>query len=155
MDKIASFGLTTYWDINKGEARNVMQEDLNKKFQFFKSLNEINQMTNGTQEFVSQVKKELFTENIYVYTTKGEVIELPIGSIPIDFAYKIHTEVGNMMVGAVVNDKYVPLDYILQNKDRVRIITDTLAYGPKPEWIDKVQTTTAKRKIKEFCGKVS
>jgi GTP diphosphokinase / guanosine-3',5'-bis(diphosphate) 3'-diphosphatase len=150
MDKIASFGLTAYWDINKGLASSTMQEDLKTKFQFFKSLSEINSMTSDNIEFVNQVKKELFNKNIYVYTPKGDTIELPFGSTPIDFAYRIHSDVGNTMVGAIVNDKYVPIDYQLQNKDRIKIITDKLAYGPKSEWFDKAHTSLAKRKIKEF-----
>ena len=87
------------------------------------------------------------------YTTKGEIIELPKGATPIDFAYKIHTDIGNTMVGAFVNDAYVPIDYILQNKDRVRIVTDELSYGPREDWIEKVKTSHAKRKIKEFNKK--
>lgn len=150
MDQIASFGLSAYWNINKGNAREVMQEDLKNKYQFFKSLVEINHVFADNQEFVRQVKSELFADKIYVYTTKGDIIELPKGSTAIDFAYKIHSDIGNTMVGAVVNDKSVDVDYVLQNKDRVRIITDDLSYGPREEWIDKVKTTKAKRKIREF-----
>ena len=153
MDKVASFGLTAYWDAQKGNARNVMQNDLKEKFQFFKSLTEINAMFGDNQEFVSQVKIELFSDRIYVYTTKGDIIELPKGATPIDFAYKIHTDIGNTMVGAFVNDEYVPVDYSLKNKDRVRIITDDLAFGPREDWLEKAQTTYAKRKIKEFNRK--
>ena len=153
MDKVASFGLTAYWDINKGEARNVMQKDLKDKYQFFKSLVEINSVFADNQEFVSQVKRELFTDKVYVYTPKGEIVELPKGSTAIDFAYKIHSNIGNTMVSAVVNDKSVDADYVLQNKDRVRIITDILSYGPREEWLDKVRTTKAKRKIREFREK--
>ena len=150
MDKVASFGLTAYWDINKGNARSVMQEDLKNKYQFFKSLIEINKMFADNQEFVSQVKKELFTDKIYVYTTKGDIIELPKGATVIDFAYRIHTSLGNKMIGAIVNDMEVRPDYVLHNKDRVRVITDDLAKGPVEEWLDVAKTTRAQRKIKEF-----
>ena len=153
MDNIASFGLTAYWDINKGNARNVMQSDLREKYQFFKSLTEINAMFGDNQKFVNQVKSELFADKVYVYTTKGDIIELPKGSTAIDFAYKIHTDIGNTMVGAIVNDEYVGVDYVLHNKDRLRIITDDLAFGPREDWIDKAQTTYAKRKIREFNRK--
>ena len=153
MDKVASFGLTAYWDVEKGKARDVMQKDLRAKFQFFKSLTEINSMFGDNQEFVKQVKIELFSDRIYVYTTKGDIIELPKGATPIDFAYKIHTDVGNTMVGVFVNDEYVPVDYTLNNKDRVRIVTDDLSYGPREDWVNKAQTTYAKRKIKEFNKK--
>jgi len=153
MDKIASFGLLAYWDIEKGNARDIMQENLKNKYQFFESLVEINKVFADNQEFVWQVKTELFADKIYVYTTKGEIIELPKGSTAIDFAYKIHSDIGNTMTSAVVNDKMVDPDYILHNKDRVRIITDIMSYGPREEWIDKVQTTKAKRKIREFNKK--
>ena len=150
MDQVASFGLTAYWDFLKGDARNVMQEDLKEKYQFFKSLVEINSMFGDNQQFVNQVKSELFSDKVYVYTTRGDIIELPKGSTVIDFAYKIHTDIGNTMVGAYVNDEFVPVDYELKNKDRVRVITDNLSFGPRVEWIDKAHTSLAKRKIKEF-----
>ena len=153
MDKIASFGLTAYWDNEKGNARNIMQKDLKEKYQFFKSLVELNSIFGDNQQFVTQVKNELFADKVYVYSTKGDIIELPKGSTTIDFAYKIHTDVGNTMIGAFVNDEYVPVDYVLKNKDRVRIVTDELSYGPRIDWIDKTQTSLAKRKIKEFNGR--
>ena len=150
MDNVASFGLTAYWDIERGNARNVMQEELKNKYQFFKSLVEINSMFGDNQEFVQQVKNELFSDKVYVYTTKGDIIELPKGSTPIDFAYKIHTDIGNTMVGVFVNDEYVPVDYILRNKDRVRIVTDDLSFGPRDDWEEKAHTSYARKKIKEF-----
>ena len=150
MDKIASFGLTAYWDISKGNARDIMQEDLKNKYQFFKSLIEINHVFSDNQEFVRQVKSELFSDRIYVYTTKGDIIELPKGSTIIDFAYSIGPDIGNTMVSAIVNDRIVEPDYVLKNKDRVRIITDILSYGPREDWLDKVVTTQAKRLIREF-----
>ena len=150
MDKVASFGLTAYWDLKKGKARDVMQDDLKQKFQFFKSLTEINSIFGDNQQFVSQVKSELFTDKVYVYTTRGDIIELPKGATLIDFAYLADRKTADTMVGAFVNDELVSVDYILKNKDRVRIITDELSFGPKDDWIDKVQTSLAKRKIKEF-----
>lgn len=150
MDKIASFGLTAYWELEQKNARRIMQNDLKNKYQFFKSLVEINTMFGDNQEFVRQVKMELFQDRIYVYTPKGEIIELPKGATPIDFAYKVHPNLGNTMVGAFVNEKYVPIDCPLQNKDRVKIITDELSFGPREDWIKKAQTTYARRIIKEF-----
>ena len=153
MDKIASFGLTAYWDIEKGKARDVMQDDLKQKYQFFKSLIEINSIFGDNQQFVNQVKNELFANKIYVYTTKGDIIELPIGSTIIDYAYKLDTDIGNTMVGAFVNDEYITVDYVLHNKDRVRIITNELSYGPREEWLDIAKTSLAKSKIKKFNRK--
>ena len=150
MDKIASFGLTAYWKLEQKNARRIMQNDLKDKYQFFKSLVEINTMFGDNQEFVRQVKMELFSDRIYVYTPKGEIIELPKGATPIDFAYKVHPNLGNTMVGAFVNEEYVPIDCPLSNKDRVKIITDELSFGPREDWIKKAQTTYARRIIKEF-----
>lgn len=153
MDKVASFGLSTYWDIEKGNAREVMQKDLKDKYQFFNSLVEMDKVFGDNKEFVSQVKKELFADKIYVYTSKGEIIELPVGATPIDFAYKIHTDIGNTMVAAIVNDEYVDVTTPLKNKDRVRIITDDLSFGPREDWEEKAVTTYAKRRIRDFCKK--
>lgn len=153
MDKVASFGLPTYWNISRLEAREKMQEDLRNKYQFYNSLLEINKAFGDNLEFVNQVKKELFSEKVYVYTVDGDAIELPKGSTPIDFAYHISSDLGNTMVQAVVNDKVVPVDYELKNKDRVRIITNSLSFGPRSEWLDKVKTTKAKRMILEFGNK--
>ena len=150
MDKVASFGLTSYWDSHNVEAREKMQQDLKEKYQFFTSLQEINNMFSDNKEFVYQVKSELFGSKVYVYTPKGDIIELPNGSTPVDYAYKIHTDIGNTMVYAIVNDKKVEDSYILKNKDRVRIITDDLSYGAREEWLDIVKTSHARRKIKEF-----
>lgn len=150
MDTIASFGLTAYWDKEKAKARDTMQCDLKEKYQFFKSLTEINAMFGDNQQFVNQVKSELFSDKVYVYTTKGDILEFPKGAKIIDFAYRIHTDIGNTMIAAKVNDEYVPIDYMLKNKDRVKIITDNLSFGPREDWIDKAYTTYAKRKIREF-----
>lgn len=150
MDNIASHGLTAYWDIAKGEARTKMQEDLKSKYQFFKSLIEINKVFGDNQEFVNQVKEELFKDKIYVYTTKGEIIELPKGSTAIDLAYKLGTDIGNTMVSAEINGEVVLPEQELHNKDRVRIITDIYSFGPRDSWLKLVKTTHARRKITEF-----
>ena len=153
MDKVASFGLTAYWDIEKGNARDIMQNELKRQYQFFKSLIDINQMFADNQEFVRQVKSELFSDKVYVYTAKGDLVELPKGSTIIDFAYMIHSDIGNTMTYAIVNDKRVEMNYILQNKDRVRVITDDLSCGPKEEWLDIAVTTRARKRIKEGLNK--
>jgi len=155
MDNIATYGLTAYWDINKGEARNVMQEDLGRKFQFYKSLNEMKLLGLDDKAFVDEAKKELFSKNIYVYTSKGDVIELPVGSNVIDFAFRIHTEVGNKMIGALVNGLEVPLTYVLKNNDRVFILTAEVTNTEVNHWLDQAHTSHAKRKIKEGINKTT
>ena len=150
MEKIAIYGLTSYWFKYKNNARINMQKDLENNFQFFKSIKELDSTILDNIEFVSLIKKELFSSNIYVYTTTGEVIELPNGSTVVDFAYKIHTDIGNSMVAAIVNNEAVSFDYVLENQDRVRIVTDSKAYVPKEEWLNYAKTTTARSKIREF-----
>lgn len=150
MERVAIFGLTSYWFKYKNSARIHMQKDLENNFQFFKEIKELDSTILDNIEFLSQVKKELFGSNIYVYTTEGDVIELPSGATVIDFAYKIHTDIGNSMVAAIVNNESVPIDYKLNNQDKVRIITDDKAYVPKEDWLDKVVTTSAKNKIMDF-----
>ena len=153
MDEVASFGLTSYWNQSKDDAREKMQHDLKEKYQFFKSLTEINTTFRDNQEFLTQIKRELFTDKIYVYTTKGDIIELPKGATPIDFAYRIHTDIGNSMIGAIVNDDKVSIYDELKNKDRVKIVTSNLSMGPGRDWEEKAKTTNAKRKIREFNKK--
>lgn len=150
MDKVASFGLTAYWEIRKGQARGEMQKELSEKFQFYKSLKQIDTMFVDNEAFVNQVKEELFNDKIYVYTPRGDIKELPKGSTVIDFAYSIHTAIGNSMIGAIVNNEEVPMDYQLKNKDRVKVLTDELSATSKEEWINTVKTTKARRKIKEY-----
>ncbi|MBQ8891906.1 MAG: bifunctional (p)ppGpp synthetase/guanosine-3',5'-bis(diphosphate) 3'-pyrophosphohydrolase [Bacilli bacterium] len=150
MEQVAIFGLTSYWFKYKNNARIHMQKDLENNFQFFKEIKELDSTILDNTEFLSQVKKELFGSNIYVYTTGGDVIELPSGATVIDFAYKIHTDIGNNMVAAIVNSEAVPFDYVLSNQDKVRIITDDKAYIPKFDWLDKVVTTSARNKIMDY-----
>ena len=150
MDKIAIYGLTSYWFKNRNLASVNMQNDLENKYQFFKSIEELDSSIVDNIEFVSQIKKELFSRNVYVRSMSGEVLELPIDATPIDYAYKIHTDLGNTMVAAIVNDEVVPFDYRLKSNDRVRIVTDNKAFVPKEDWLDKVVTTHAKREIMEY-----
>lgn len=150
MDKIDTYGLAAYWDIYNVGAYAQMEEDLKNHFQFFKSITELDAMTTNNRTFVNSVKKELFDETIHVYTTKGDIIELPSGSTPIDFAYKLSPSIGNNLSIAIVNDKEADIFRPLKNKDIVRIITDPSSHGPTLEWQEKAVTMRAKRLIKKF-----
>ena len=152
MDQISSYGLTAYWNIKKGNVREIMQENLKNSFQFYKPLQEIDKMAKNNKQFVRQMEKELLGEQIYIYTSNGNVIGLPLGSTPIDLAYRLNKKTGNNLKKVLVNDEEVPLDYHLESKDRVKIITEDTE-GPKKDWIEKVQTSYAKRKIKEYTEK--
>jgi len=146
MDDIANLGLPYYWD----KPNVIMNEELHDKFQFFKSLVEANQNANSTKEFMEEAKNDIFTNMIYVYTPLGEVLELPEGSTPIDFAYKIHSDVGNKMEMAIVNASVVSFDRRLKNNDIVKIITNDSVDGPKEEYLGMCRTNIAKRKINDF-----
>ena len=150
MERIAIYGLTSYWFKNRSFDKLEVQKDLEDNFQFFKSIKELDSSIADNIEFVNQIKTEIFGTNVYVRTTQGEVIELPVNATPIDFAYKIHTDIGNSMIAAIVNDEVVPFDYRLKSNDRVRIVTDSKAFVPKDDWLDKVVTTHAKREIAEY-----
>ncbi len=150
MERIATYGLTSFWFKNRKLAKDDMQKSLEKNFQFFKSIEELDSNIVDNIEFVKLIKRELFSDNVYVRTSRGEIIELPNSSTPIDFAYKIHSELGNTMIAAVVNDEIVPFDYKLQNNDRVRIITDGSVYIDRRPWLDYVVTTHARKKINDY-----
>ena len=152
MDRVASFGLATYWHIKGCDAREEMQKDLKEKCQFFKALSEINSVFDNNQDFVKQIKSELFSNRISVYTTGGSIIELPNGSTPIDFAYELGIEEGNHLVAAIVNDEYVPLNYQLKNNEIVEIKCNSLSNEPKLEWLYIAKTTQAKRLIKQYLA---
>ena len=98
-------------------------------------------------------RKILFNDSIYVYTPKGDVIELPKGATCVDFAYRVHTEVGDKMVGAIVNDSIVPFDYTLKTGDIIKVNTSKLSKGPNKDWLNYVTTSQAKNKIKAFYSK--
>lgn len=153
MDYLNVYGLTAYWREYYGLAPFKMQKDLKDKFQFFKSLDFLNNITENNEEYLTKIKTEVFTNNIYVYTSIGEVVELPQGATAIDYAYKIHSEIGNKIEKVIINGKSEDLNTILKNKDRVRIITsDNITVSEK--WLEFVITTYAKRKIKETINKM-
>ena len=155
MDRIATYGLTSYWFKNRRFAKNDMQKDLENNFQFFKSIEELDSSIVDNIEFVKLIKRELFSQNVYVRTTNGEIVELPIDSTPIDFAYKIHSDLGNSMIAAVINDQVVSFDYKLQNNDRVRIITDSSAFIDRSKWLNIAITTHAKKKIMDYLKEIN
>ena len=148
MDEVASFGLAALWNLNMENPRDKMQEELRLQSQVYKSLGDFNVMFKDNEEFVTQVKCELFSDKIYVYSSKGEIIELPKGANIIDFACRL--DVQNILVGAMVNNEVVSINYVLKNKDRVLLKTDINSYGSRENWLDIAQTSYAKRKIMEY-----
>lgn len=153
MDEVASYGLTRYWNNKDDSVRERMQTELYQKSGLMKTLDDIDTTFKDDHDFVNQIKSELFSENVYVYTPNGEVISLPLGSSAIDFAYKIHSDIADHLYKVYINDEEKSPFYILKNNDRVRIVTDKMIMGPDISWLDHVVTATAKRKIKEYHRK--
>ena len=153
MDKVAEYGFASHWSYKEHGVNKT--NDMEAKLKSFRTVIELNEQQVEGEEFVNTVKNELFSSNnIYVYTPKGDVFELPIGSTPIDFAYRVHTSVGHQMIGAIVNNNIVTLDYKLKDGDIVKINTNKNSKGPSKEWINIAYTTSAKNKIKAFFSKV-
>lgn len=154
MDEVAENGIASHWAYKEHrDASKLMQNTTEQKLQFFKSIIELNEDKMSTEDFVNSVKDEVLNNNIYCFTPKGDIIELPKGSTPVDFAYKVHTRIGETMVGAIVNNSIVPLDYELKNNDIVKINTSKSSNGPSQEWLKFVKSTQTKNKIRAFFSK--
>ena len=152
MDRIAENGIASHWSYKeKGSSKLAMQNDMEQKLQFFKSIMELKR--DNPENFEVSLDDDVLKTTIYVFTPMGDVIELPPGSTPIDFAYRVHTKVGDTMTGAIVNNKMVSLDYVLENNDVVKIITNSNK-GPNREWLEIAKTSQAKSKIKNYFNKI-
>ena len=147
MDEIAERGIASHWSY-KEQGKNLMK-GMEEKLQFFRSIMEIKESAEDIDTKMEELK-----DTVYVYTPKGDVIELPYGSTPIDFAYRVHSKVGDSMVGAIVNENIVPLDYVLQDNDVIKINTSNNSNGPSKSWLDIVYTSQAKNKIRSFFNKI-
>lgn len=155
MDEIAENGIAAHWSYkeNKGSNSNAnLTNTTEQKLQFFKSIIDLSHDKMTNEEFVNSVKDEVLNNNIYCFTPKGDVIEMPKGATPLDFAYRIHTKVGESTVGAIVNNNIVPLDYELQDNDIVKINTNKSS-TPSKEWLNMVKCSATKNKIKAFFTK--
>ena len=146
MDEVAERGIASHWSY-KEQGKNLMK-GMEEKLQFFRSIIDIDE---NSEEI--DTKMEDLKDTIYVYTPKGDVIELPNGATPIDFAYRVHSKVGDSMVGAIVNEQIVPLDYVLQDNDVVKINTNKTS-TPSKSWLDIAYTNQAKNKIRSYFNKI-
>lgn len=157
MDQIAEMGVAAHWSYKEGKKYNSVseQKEIENKLGWFHDLVTIMDETalEHPTEFMDQIKKDIFEANIYVMSPKGRIIELPNGSTPLDFAYRIHTEVGHQTVGALVNGVLVPLSTKLKTGDVVSMRTSKQSSGPSEDWIKIVKTATARNKIKAFLVK--
>lgn len=150
MDEIAEKGIASHWSYKEKGTKKV-QAIMEQKLEMFRSIIETNSDESDIN-FENTMNSDILGEFIYVYTPKGDVIELPKDSTPIDFAYKIHSDVGDKTVGAIVNDNMVPLSYNLKNNDIVKIITNNNS-TPNSDWLNIVKSAQAKAKIKSYFSK--
>lgn len=149
MHEVAEYGVAAHWAYKQGNFTGVEQTSSNEKLDMVREILELKDETQDAGEFMKNVKSEIFSDRVYVFTPKGEVYELPKGSVTLDFAYEIHTQVGSHAVGAKVNGKLVPLDYKLKNGDVIDIMTQSNA-SPSTDWIDMVKTSRARNKIRRY-----
>ena len=151
MHHVAEYGVAAHWAYKEGRVDKVEEDDtIKKQLDWFRDLVELQDAARDASEFMDFVKEDIFKDQVYVFTPNGDVIELPTGSCPIDFAYHIHSEIGNKTVGSKINGQIVPLDYKLRNGDIVEILTNPNSKGPSRDWLNFTATSKAKNRIKRF-----
>lgn len=148
MHQISEYGIAAHWKYKEG--RGTDQDGISSKLTWVGQMLELEKEYKDPKEFMESLKIDLFTNEVFVFTPKGEVINLPIGSTPIDFAYKIHSDIGNKCVGGKVDGRIVPLDFKLKNGNIVEILTSSNSNGPSRDWLKIVKSSQAKNKIKQW-----
>ena len=151
MDELAEHGIASHWSY-KEHGTKVVQNLMEQKLEIFRNTIDLAQNEESDELFIKSMESELLSKLIYVYTPKGDCLELPVGSTPIDFAYRVHSGVGDTTVGAIVNDTIVPLNYELHDGDIVKINTNSSS-KPNKDWLSFVKTSQAKNKIKAYFSK--
>lgn len=154
MDEIAEKGVAAHWAY-KENARTIAQEqrEIQDKLKWYETLSTYEDEVNDAQNLLEFVKEDIFNANVYVFTPQGDVLDLPPNSTPIDFAYRVHTDLGHRTIGAIVNGKIVPLTYHLKIGDVIEIKSNRNSFGPSEEWLNFVGTTQARHKIRQFFNK--
>ncbi|REE84338.1 GTP pyrophosphokinase [Paenibacillus taihuensis] len=151
MHRTSEFGIAAHWAYKEGGV--VPAGSFEDKMTLFREIIELQHEASDASEFVESLKMDFFSDLVFVFTPKGEVFELPAGAVPLDFAYRVHTEVGNRTIGSKVNGRIVPLDYKLKTGDIVEILTSKHSYGPSQDWIKIAQSSHARSKIKQWFKK--
>ena len=154
MDRVAELGIAAHWAYKEGSgySSEKEQKEIAQKLKWYKELGSILESSEGDDP-LDTLKDDLFSANVYVFTPTGDVYDFPSGAMPLDFAYRIHSEVGNRAIGAIVNGKIVPLSYKLQTGDVVEIKTSKSSTGPTEAWLKLVKTSHACNKIKTYINK--
>lgn len=151
MHQVAEYGIAAHWKYKETGTQNANTE-IDKKFTWLRKLVEFQQDVKDAQEYVDSVKLDLFRDEVFVFTPKGDVYDLPSGAIPLDFAYRIHTEVGHTCIGALINGKMMPIDTPLKSGDIIEILTSKNAH-PRLDWLNLVATNSAKSRIRAWFKK--
>lgn len=151
MHKNCEFGIASHWSYK--EKGKKIDPDMSNKINWIRQIVEWQKTIPSAREFINRVKEDIFSDEIFVFTPKGEIINLTVDATPIDFAYKIHTEIGNKCIGAKVNGKIVPLNYKLKTGDRIEILTSKTSPGPSRDWLKFVKSSSTKEKIRQFYRK--
>lgn len=147
MHRTAEYGIAAHWKYKEGIDEQTNYEE---KLNWLRQMLEWQQETNDPQEFMESLRIDLYADEVFVFTPKGEVVNLPTGSTPIDFAYRVHSAVGNKCVGAKINGRIVPLDTKVKSGDQVEILTSQSSVGPSRDWLKIVASSQAKSKIRKF-----
>lgn len=154
MHRTAEYGIAAHWKYKEGDNNGETKEkNFESKLVWLRDMLEFQKETADAEEFIEGFKIDLFTDEIFLFTPKGVVIDLPNGATPIDFAYRIHTDIGNKCVGAKVNGKIVPLDYKLKTGEIVEVLTSNNAKGPNIDWLNIAKSNQAKSKIRSWFKK--
>ncbi|TGY44491.1 bifunctional (p)ppGpp synthetase/guanosine-3',5'-bis(diphosphate) 3'-pyrophosphohydrolase [Clostridium sartagoforme] len=154
MHKTAEYGIAAHWKYKEGENQEEKENSFENKLAWLRDMLEWQKETSDAEEFIEGFKIDLFVDEIFVFTPKGVVINLPSGATPIDFAYRIHTDIGNRCVGAKVNGKIVPLDYKLKTGEIAEVLTSKNAKGPNIDWLNIAKSNQAKSKIRQWFKKI-
>ena len=147
MHRVAEYGIAAHWRYKEGGKKD---DNLDNKLYWLRQILDWQSETRDSHEFIDSLKTDLFSEEVFLFTPKGDIVSMQRGSTPLDFAYRIHSQVGNSCVGARINGKMVPLDTQLQTGDRVEVITSSTSKGPSMDWLKIVKTQQAKAKIRQF-----
>ena len=147
MHKTAEYGIAAHWQYKEDKKK---QDKFDQKLTWVRQLMEWQKTATDSKEFLDTLKGDYFSDEVYVFSPKGDVVELPAGSTPIDFAYHVHTDVGNKCVGAKIDGRLVPLSTKLQNGNIVEVLTSQNSVGPSRDWLDFVQSSSVKTKIRQF-----
>lgn len=150
MHRVAEYGIAAHWKYKEGKTE---EDNFDKKLNWLHEILEWQDTAHNPEEFMEGLKINLFNDEVFVFTPKGAVIDLPVDSTPIDFAYKIHTDIGNRCIGAKVNGKMVPLDYKLKTGEIIEILTTSVDRGPSRDWLKIVKSSQAKNKIMQWFKK--